>query len=526
MAGGQPTEKRQAALHMVLAPLRGWSLSENRAQPREDTALKLDNWVCTTRSVRIRSGALKYATLGDAVTALFRYKTGSTEKFFGATASSIYDLTTVADPAAVPTAAVTGQTSGDYSTEQFGTTSGNYLYICNGTDSPRLYDGSTFTAITGASSPAITGVTTSNLSFVWAYASRLFFVEKNTLKAWYLPVDSIGGAATSFSLAGIFTRGGSLLCGATWSVDAGDGMDDKCVFISTEGEVAIYSGTDPSSASAWSKDGVYQIGAPLGFNAISKAGGDLLIATKLGLIPLSQAISRDTAALSLAAVSMPIEPYWQEMVQDRVSKNWQIIKHEENGYMVVSQPEGGPSEGSCLVVNLHTAAWSRFTGWDTQCVGRFLNDGYFGSANAKVYRMEVGGYDDTMPYTAIYLGQHSNLGIPGAVKTVVQARAYFEASTPILPYISAQADYATTTGQAPNAPAVTALDGWDVSAWDVGLWDAASTGETSLVPLWYAVGVSGAVIAPEVQLSSGSSAASDVEFASLELAVMPGAYAG
>jgi hypothetical protein len=46
------------------------------------------------------------------------------------------------------------------------------------------------------------------------------------------------------------------------------------------------------------------------------------------------------------------------------------------------------------------------------------------------------------------------------------------------------------------------------------------------VPLWYAVGVSGAVIAPEVQLSSGSTAASDVEFASMELAVMPGAYAG
>ena len=68
------------------------------------------------------------------------------------------------------------------------------------------------------------------------------FVKRDSLKAYYLPVASIGGAAQDVSLSGVFQRGGKLLLGATWSLDSGDGMDDKCVFVSDRGEAAIYSG--------------------------------------------------------------------------------------------------------------------------------------------------------------------------------------------------------------------------------------------------------------------------------------------
>ncbi|MFK5282932.1 hypothetical protein ACI3PL_25530, partial [Lacticaseibacillus paracasei] len=60
------------------------------------------------------------------------------------------------------------------------------------------------------------------------------------------------------------------------SMDAGDGLDDKCVFVSSEGEVAVYEGTNPGSAADWRKAGVYQITRPLGQNAKVSAGGDLL----------------------------------------------------------------------------------------------------------------------------------------------------------------------------------------------------------------------------------------------------------
>lgn len=52
-------------------------------------------------------------------------------------------------------------------------------------------------------------MTPEDLNYVWVYKNRLFFVEKDSLNAWYLPVDSIGGAAEKFPLGGVFTRGGS-----------------------------------------------------------------------------------------------------------------------------------------------------------------------------------------------------------------------------------------------------------------------------------------------------------------------------
>ncbi|TIX02855.1 MAG: hypothetical protein E5V46_32830, partial [Mesorhizobium sp.] len=60
-------------------------------------------------------------------------------------------------------------------------------------------------------SAAITGVATSALSHVWLYRNRLFFIQGGTMKASYLPVDSVTGALGTLNLSGVFQRGGSLL---------------------------------------------------------------------------------------------------------------------------------------------------------------------------------------------------------------------------------------------------------------------------------------------------------------------------
>ncbi|MGB7243551.1 MAG: hypothetical protein WBC93_15885, partial [Sulfitobacter sp.] len=231
MRGGEPTAKMLAEPARLPAPIRGLVLNESIANPQPGGAKVLDNWICNLATASPRKGVQKFATIAaDTVASVFTYKVGATETFFAASDDSIFDITSPADPDVIPTADVTGQTSGFYSTEQFGTAGGDYLYALNGTNSPQLYDGTTWTAITGASSPAITGVTTSELSHVWSFANRLFFVRKGTMEAWYLPVDSIGGAASTFSLAGVFKKGGALLFGATWSLDSGDGPNEQCVF--------------------------------------------------------------------------------------------------------------------------------------------------------------------------------------------------------------------------------------------------------------------------------------------------------
>src|SRR3546814_8798766 len=73
-----------------------------------------------------------------------------------------------------------------------------------------------------------------------------------------LPIyaDSIGGPAEPFPLGGVFGLGGSLLFGSAWSIDSSSdsGLSEQNIFVSTEGEVAVYQGSDPGEAATWSKE--------------------------------------------------------------------------------------------------------------------------------------------------------------------------------------------------------------------------------------------------------------------------------
>ena len=504
-----------AQVHVFPAPTRGWVLNENLAMPNPGAASILENWVCTEKSIRARGGCQKYATLGAGVTAAFTYRSGATAKFFAATASAIYDITSVADPEVVPTAAVSGQTGGAYASEQFTTAGGDYLYTVNGADEAQLFDGASWQAVNAASSPiAVTGVATEALSHVWSYASRLFFVEKDTLSAWYLPIDSLGGAAAEFGLGGIFRKGGALLFGATWSQDSGAGLDDKCVFVSDQGEVAIYEGTNPGSASDWRLAGVYDITPPLGAEAVARAGGDLLIATKSGLVGLSQALQRDVSVLGVSAISAPISPHWTEQANASGS-NWSLLKWPEKNILLVSQPH----TTGCLVANLQTGTWSRFTAWDAQCMARHNARGFFGAADGCVYEMEIGGSDDGAAYTCTYIGQHEAL--TGGEKTVLQMRPIFQSSTVINPQTSVIVNYGTGRSAPPAEATETGTAGWDVAKWDAGLWDDPVS--TTIGGKWASIGRSGWVVAPELQLTFDNVATPNVELVSIDATYETGA---
>jgi hypothetical protein len=77
-------------------------------------------------------------------------------------------------------------------------------------------------------------------------------------------VESVGGAATEINLGSVFRLGGCIMACYTWTIDAGNGADDHFVILSSNGEVAVYRGTDPSDATAWSIVGVFVLGRPIG----------------------------------------------------------------------------------------------------------------------------------------------------------------------------------------------------------------------------------------------------------------------
>jgi hypothetical protein len=252
---------------------------------------------------------------------------------------------------------------------------------------------------------------------------------------------------------------------------------------------------------------------PLGKNAYTQAGGDLLIATEVGLIPVSAAIQNDLAALESKAVSAPIAPYWQQQART-IGGSWQIVKDLRRGLMYVSQPDASGATKTVLPVNLLTGAWSRCTGWDTRCLGIFGDNAYFGAGDNCIYLMDSTGSDDGDVYTAVFLGQAETMGVGGRQKTVRQMRAMFQTGSPIRPQLTAKANFREDVSSPPSSPANYTADAWDSGIWDTAVWDAdaAIVNEAN----WTATGITGSVIAPELQLTFGITPTPQVELVSID----------
>lgn len=503
-AVAQPRRARSRPVP-VIAPIRGLYLDQSPARPADGTAEVLENWIPTDRGARVRGGLQASATTGgDAVTSLFAYNHPSNSALFAATATDVYDMSAL-DPDTPPAADLSSRGAGYYSTAQIGTVGGQYLVICNGADAVQHYDGSSWAA------PSITGVTSSTLSAVWLYRNRLFFVEKDTLNAWYLPVDSIAGAAQSVSLAGVFQKGGSLLFGATWSLDSGDGLDDKNVFVSTSGEVAIYEGADPSDPADWRLAGRYDIAKPLGINATMQAGGDLLIATVEGIVPLSQVIQKDPAAIALSAVSRPIESLWTFEAQ-RATSPVELLKWSDRGIGVVTLPESS----RMLIVNLQSGGWGVATGWVGTCAATFLSKAYIGRSDGSIVAIDETGLDVDEPFTARYCGGFGDFGSPD-YKVAQMMRGVFYSSGQIEVKASVAVNFMPDDfpSAPPSASEVVSEDYlvWDVGNWDEKLWWSSGVEEstTGYTTLWLPVSGAGHVVAPQWQITSGTSTKLNVE---------------
>lgn len=516
--------RQQATPKTFPAPTRGWVTNENPVFTQAGAALVLENMFPTMTGARLRGGCQKHATAGTGeVKTLITYKSGSTQKLFACEGGKIYDVSSPADPDVSPTASVTGQTSDLYSFRQVATAGGDYLLAVNGADLHLVYDGSAWAVNT----PAITGVSSADLIHVTSYKSRLFFVEKNTLNAWYLPVDSLGGAASVVSLAGVFKRGGSLLFIDTWSLDAGDGIDDKIVFFSTDGEAVIFEGSNPASASDWSMVGRYDVSIPLGRNATMQAGGDLAIACVEGLIPLSSALKKDPSALRMDAVSKPIEPDWKSAAAARYSANWQVIKWPEKNMAIISLPsalsDGEPAQDLMnFVVNLQTGAWGKYTGWDVRCLAYHDQRVFFGTSDGKVMQAEVTGTDDGAAYTSRYAGTFE-LGADPKIKTARQMRCRWMFTKDFRDKPGALVDYKIEWPSAPSSIPSSSIDAFDTAVWDSSKWGSDTAKKTKAS--WVSVGKTGTAFAPIVQVTNSSVSAPDAELIAIDMTFEAGSFA-
>jgi hypothetical protein len=504
------------------APTSGWVSNRNLAMPVPMSAVVLENFFPNADTVRVRGGTQKHATVGtDPCESLMVYKGGSVERLFGSCDGEVFHISSPADADTPPAAEFSGQTADYYSYQNFPTSGGNFMYIVNGIDAPRLYDGTTWSAITDVSVPiAITGTSAASFIHVNAYRNRLFFVQADSLHVWALPVNQVGGAAIDIDLAGVFKHSKTVIFTATQSADSGDGMDDRFVIVTDDGEVAIYEGANPADANDWRLVGRYDTSPPLGRNAHINMGGDLVIATQQGLMPLSVVQRLTPAEQAASALSINIEPDWTRDALARRSIPWEMLKWTQRAMLIVTNPvtsEESTTPPQCYVANTNKGAWAKYTGWNTRCLALFQQFAYFGTNDGTVYQAEITGSDDGEIYVSRCAMAFDHLGSVGAYKTVVQAKGVFRAKTEFEPQLSASSDYAVEFPAPPNAVATSGTSGeWDVALWDVALWDTGSQYFHSTTQ-WVSIGVSGEIIAPQVQISNGDDITPTAELTILHL---------
>jgi len=454
------------------APVGGWNARDSLANMAPTDAVTLDNLFPGVSSVGIRGGYTPHVTgISGQVETLMTYNGGANDKMFAIAGGSIFDVTTAG---VVGAAVVSGLTNSRWEYVNITTSGGSYLYAANGVDAPRLYDGTTWTAITGASTPAITGVTTTTLTSPTLFKNRMWFIQKDTLKAWYLPTASVGGAANVLDLSSVARNGGTLRAMATWTIDAGYGVDDNLVFVTDQGEIIVYRGTDPSSASTWALIGVWQVGAPVSRRCVAKYGGDLLLLTLDGLIPLASALQSSRLDPQVA-LSDKIQGAFAAATRTyKDNFGWALLYNPLNNALIVNVPVSTGQQQQFVMNNI-TKAWCRFTGWYANCWTLLNDTPYFGTngmvAQGWTTASGSGGFNDNGAAISTRALQAFNyFETRGVVKYFTRGRPTIYSNGQPSISIGVNVDFQTADIVGPLSFSSTTYGLWDVGLWDQAIW--------------------------------------------------------
>lgn len=475
------------------APILGWNTRDPVAGMPDGSALIMDNFFPEADGVAVRPPYEEYTTgLPATVESLIEFSDlDGTTKIFAGSDAGVYD---VSSSGAVGAAAISSLTNVRFQHTQMATSGGTFTFICNGADAPQTYDGSSW------ASASITGPTAANLIWCNTHHRRLWFGEKDSLDAWYLDVNSIGGTAKKFPLGGLATLGGYLMGMGTWTRDAGDGSDDVAVFITSEGQILVYAGTNPNSTSTWALQGRYRTGRPIGRRCFLQQGAELLILTEDGMIPISRIVTLDRSQALATAITDQIRPSF--IAQARATGStfgWQPILYPACNMLITNVPISGGLFHQ-YAFNTLTGAPTRFKGIEASCWGRKGADIFFGGATS-TFKFNSGIGDDGTPTQAECTEAYSYFGEPRANKTFTRAELIVmsEGAPTIgldlyLDFEERAADYDTQA----VAAAITSAT-WGVSKWGIDNWGT----DTLTYDGWRGIVGRGRAAALSVQISSG-----------------------
>lgn len=322
--------------------------------------------------------------------------------------------------------------------------------------------------------PQVTGFDTALAKDIQVYGSRVWLVEKSSFRVWYLPVNSIGGAASSIDFSSLFILGGSLSGMVTWQVASEYGVVTYATFISSMGEVLLYQGLDPSNAATWAKVGQFRIGRPIGQRFYERQGNDTVLITTDGLVPMSKAAITNRQSSSDAISYKIIQKINDDQALYSANFGWQVTLFPAGNRLFLNVPRNQTSENIQYVMNTITNKWCRYTDIGAKCWAVYNDKLYFaGKAGSAfgVYQAETGNDDNGNGITAAVTTAYSYFGADGINKLFTAVRPIITANGTFTPSIGVALDFqGGTVSSAPQISTASSTAAWNTSPWNTTPW--------------------------------------------------------
>lgn len=472
--------------------------------------LSIQNFIAAPQGLELRTGFRKWAyNLPAATTSLISYngKASGTSKLFAVVEDEIYDVSAGGDMAGA-TPAVSGLNASNpywqYTHQTYTQSSTTYLIAVNGADMPRLYNGS-WSAATQVASPASPGqfkttdnngnaVSMDTFVEVTLHQQRLWFVREGSTIAYYCGIGLVGGNLNAFDFGPQFPRGGKLLTLDTWTIDSGSGTNSLLVAVSDRGDIAVYGGTDPSSASTWSLIGTYHVGAPVGRRCTAKLQGDLLLLTMDGLFAMSSLMQSQTIDRSQALTYL-IQPTISRLVQTLYGvEGFEIFVNTANDTLLLNIPQASQANNFQFCYNTIQKGWTQFTGWPAQCFGLYNESAFFGGPDYVAlafsgFRDEAeadgsGGNNLVATALSAFNSFATDALGPGLLKHVKLVKPFLvsgQSNPTVRIGVNVDFNLIPIIGSATVNPATGAV--WDLAIWDSG--DATWVGSLATYNQWH-----------------------------------------
>lgn len=485
------TKKRPAAqVRHLAAPLKGLSRYAEVNETNPLLASILTNWVVEDDRITIRPGYKEIGAVpgGTAVETLIPHY-GVPEKLIAASGGGFYNLTgELLD---------SGYLTNDWAWTSFSDLSDtDYTIMVNGSDGVVSWDGDVaFTTEAVTAPPAEDWIDIALLDKTLSHMNRLWFADSKNLAVFYLPLQQKTGELAFLPLNAIFKRGGVIRAIATWTIDGGMGMDDQLVIFTSNGECAIYSGTDPEAD--FSLVGVFRFDAPMSKDSLINHGGDLYVMISTGLVPMSTLLRAEGDQLGVSDRNVMGE-FEKSSKPWRTEPGWGIIFNSHTNHAICNLPIGN-NQFIQMVRLMPGQVWSKWEGVPSRCWGWMDNRAYFGSPDGKIY---AGGQeylnDNGAPINAdVRFAWSSYKSV--SKKAFRMARLYAVTEGGIAnPSVVIETDYVpketfTVPDPIPGSPGAD----WNTATWDVDAWAAPPVSRQN----WQGVSGIGRVGAPRVRIS-------------------------